>query len=181
MGLLTFSQLWDLAESAKSGGNSICYHPCCDVWTSRGAIAKRASHTKFLKWGRLLLSLGKTDDKKQALQAKMAEEGWRQPSVLNQTCRSQLKQALPLQTAFTHHQPDIPLHDTQADLTPLDLFLLSPLQHTQQLTSTCLSNQPSSHKLLIPFKRKTPKQSFVCLEDACPNKTVPRNWTLTRG
>ena len=105
--LLTFDQLWDKANTAKQGGNVLFYHPCCDVWTTRSSKAARNSHSKYMQWGKLILTLEKNiEDKKQALQAKMIEEGWRLPALLNEPCKCHLRITPDPNLPFKPHNPD---------------------------------------------------------------------------
>ncbi len=64
-------------------------------------------------------TLGKdTGDKKQALLAKMTEEGWRLPAVLNEFCQVRPTSTFQQQPAFRLHQFDQPPQDLQADFSP---------------------------------------------------------------
>ena len=91
MKFLTFDELWAMGNSGSIGGNTLYYHPCCDVWTSKAAKSKRASHAKYLRWGEILLTLDKNiEDKKQALQAKMIEDNMTRSIILNQRCKHNL-------------------------------------------------------------------------------------------
>ena len=112
MKLLTFDELWQMADSGSIAGNSVYYHPCCDVWTTKASKAKRASHSKYLKWGKLLLTLDKSfEDKKQALHVKMIEERWRLPALLNEACQNQpAPKPSPQHTFNTPPQPAQPEH-----------------------------------------------------------------------
>ena len=110
---LDFCDFWHLADPTRHGGNGLYYHPCCDVWTTRNAKAKRASHLKQLKWRQIAASLDRSvDDKKSALLAKMKEEGWRVPILINQLCSARPKSSadpqLPFRPVGSHHlQMDI--------------------------------------------------------------------------
>ena len=104
---LSFNELWELAVAANKAANGIYYHPCCDVWTTRGSVAKRSSHLKKLQWRKLISTLDKScEDKKQALLAKMIEEGWRVPAVLNKLCECHLRQSVDQSRHFKTHNPD---------------------------------------------------------------------------
>jgi hypothetical protein len=146
--LLSFEDLWNTATAAANAHNGLAHHSCCDSWTSKGAKIKRKSHKKHESWGKLLLSLDKAvEDKKQALQAKMIEEGWRLPAVLNEACQARPKQTRQPQTAFRLHQPDLPPQDFQASLAHRGLIVASQDHPGNQATSTfshyqpCLQNQ----------------------------------------
>ena len=85
---MTFDELWKYAEDSEKSYNGVGYHRCCEVWTSRGSKKARDSHVHLLKWRDLMKSLGtSSEDKKQALRAKMVEERWALPVVLNRPCR----------------------------------------------------------------------------------------------
>ena len=87
-----FDSFWDLATALNQARNSLSYHICCDVWSKRGSKRYRKLHKQELKWNQVMTSLSKeVPDKKLALQAKMIEEGWRIPVLLNKPC-----QVLPL-------------------------------------------------------------------------------------
>lgn len=142
MKLYPFDKLWELANAVKSGGNSLYYHPCCDVWTSRGSAAKRASYSRHLKWGRLLLNLDKNiEDKKLALLGKMTEEGWRLPAVLNNSCDPQQRSTTQIQNAFRPHIPDLPQQDFQPSIASgITSCLALKLQISKtRVTSTFIS------------------------------------------
>lgn len=119
---LAFGELWALVSTTNKSSNGLCYHPCCDTWTTRGATTKRASHSNCLKWQKLSSTLDKSiEDKKQALQAKMIEEGWRLPALLNEVCSSATRQTGQPQVAFKLHQPLLQPQDSLASLTPQNL------------------------------------------------------------
>ena len=84
-----FDELWHLALTQGKSRNDIAYHSCCDVWTTRGVKKVRASHVKKLRWKELMASLESNgeEDKKTLLRAKMAEERWRVPVVINEVCK----------------------------------------------------------------------------------------------
>lgn len=121
--LLAFSDLWDAAISAAKAHNGLCYHQCCDIWTTKASKSKRSTHGKSIQWRNLLLALDKnTEDKKQALLTKMTEEGWRLPAVLNERCQARPSSNFQQQTAFRLHQPDIQPQGLQADFPSLDFI-----------------------------------------------------------
>jgi len=119
--LVEFETLWTTGIASAKACNGICYHPCCDVWTTKGAKTIRKSHVKAQQWRNLLLTLDKSvEDKKQALLSKMTEEGWRLPAVLNETCQARPAPTFQQQTAFRLRQPDIQPQDLQAGFSSLD-------------------------------------------------------------
>ena len=132
--LLTFEELWTLVSATNQSSNGICYHTCCDIWTTRGCNKKRTSHLSCLKWQKLSSTLDKScEDKKQALQAKINEEGWRLPAVLNEPCLVQPSLILHQKDAFRLDQPDIKSHDLQAGLSSLD-FIYSDQPSSEMVT-----------------------------------------------
>ena len=84
-----FENLWHLALTKGKSRNDVAYHSCCDVWTTRGAEKARASHVKITRWRELMADLGysREEDKKTLLLAKMVEEQWALPAVINRPCR----------------------------------------------------------------------------------------------
>ena len=103
--------------------NNLFYHSCCDVWTTRDAKPKRVAHKNHLAWRKLALTFDKTiEDRKQALLAKMTEEGWRINVVLNECCSALSSSISKQQTDLRLHQPGIHPQDLQADLSSLDLI-----------------------------------------------------------
>lgn len=130
---LTFDQLWDKANSAKQGSNGLYYHPCCDIWTTRGSEAKRASHSKHFHWRQLISTLDKScEDKKKALLAKMAEEDWRVPIVLNEACQVRPTPTFQQQSAFSLHQAEQLPQDLQTIFSPQILNKISPDHYIHQ-------------------------------------------------
>ena len=98
---LPFEELWRVATAAAAARNGLCYHPCCDVWTTRSAKLKRDSHKQKLLWQNLMSMLDKSvADKKKALEAKMVEERWRLHVVLNESCRLRTKKSAATGGAF---------------------------------------------------------------------------------
>jgi hypothetical protein len=103
---LSFDELWKKLSEGKLAGNTLYYHPCCDVWTSKSSKTKRESHPKHLPFRRILSTLDKSlEDKKQALLVKMVEEGWRIPAVLNARCTLGKAHPVPAQSAFKLFDP----------------------------------------------------------------------------
>ena len=132
--LLTFDELWAKINSAHKAGNSFYYHPCCDVWTTRASKAKRASHTSHLQWKQISATLDKSvEDKKQALQAKMIEECWRLPSVVNGPCSRQPNQSSGHQLPFNLYNQDQPQQCVQAGLAEQDFIY--PSQTAAEMTT----------------------------------------------
>ncbi len=138
---LTIEELWDTAAAAAGSRNGLCYHPCCDVWTTRAAKTKRASHSRTKQWRQIILSLDRSvEDRKLALQGKMIEEGWRLPALLNHACTFQPPQTV---GQLAHHNPLLqpqPPAITQVDLATLDFVL--PGQTSSQMVT------PSGSSLL---------------------------------
>lgn len=115
--LLTFNQLWDLATRVARKCNGLCYHPCCDVWTTRSSKSKRASHSHALQWRKIILSLACcSGDKKEALLAKMSQEDWRVPAVLNEHCKTNLKTNIDKLSPFKLHRPHQTRQEFEASL-----------------------------------------------------------------
>ena len=169
---LTFEQLWSLATSVIHGGNGLYYHPCCDIWTTRGSITKRSSHSKSLHWRKLLSTLDKSiDDKKQALFAKMTKEDWRLPALLNETCHPRARPTLQPQSAFELHYPDQIPQDLQASLAPQYFAQARPDDSPNQAISMLYLYQFSNDNFLPLFKSKPTKQRI------CYPVTTPRNKT----
>ena len=120
---LSFDSFWDKAILSDSSFNGLVYHSCCDVWTSRSSKAKRASHIYQLPWRKVISSLDKScEDKKQALLAKMTEEGWRLPALLNEYCKCQPRSRVQSNHPFKLPQPDQPPEQLQLSLSPQGFF-----------------------------------------------------------
>jgi hypothetical protein len=89
--IVDYETFWKVASSKAAKGNDMVFHPCCDVWTSRNSKLAQTSHLEAIKWRQLLHSLPNTElDQKNALHAKMIEEHWQIPVVMNQHCISNL-------------------------------------------------------------------------------------------
>ena len=87
--VINFEEFWLYALSLEKHRNDVAYHRCCDVWTSRNAKKARTSHSETINWRELIKSLDQSSqDKKLLLQARMVEEQWSIPIILNQPCRS---------------------------------------------------------------------------------------------
>lgn len=134
---LTFEELWAIATTAAKACNGLTYHNCCDIWTSRSAKASRDSHRQKLQWKNIISTLDKTiEDKKQGLLAKMTEEGWRLPAVLNEACQVRLFSTRSRQLAFRHHISDQP---------PQELRVSSAPQNHSDHSLNCFFEQDSSN------------------------------------
>lgn len=73
-----------------------------------------------------MASLDKSiEDKKQALLAKMTEEGWRIPVVFNKGCQARPSPTFHRPIAFRPHQLSIQLQNLQASLAPSDFIMTS--------------------------------------------------------
>ena len=83
---MPFDEFWQVVDpSTHKDGPT--YHSCCDSWSTRGWRRLNNNHTKTLQWRKVALLLDKSfEDKKLALLAKMNEEGWRLPVLLNKPC-----------------------------------------------------------------------------------------------
>ena len=118
---LNLDQLWEIANASAKSCNGLMYHPCCDIWSTRAAKVKRASHTKSLHWRQITASLDKaSDDKKGALLAKMTEEGWQLPVVLNKSCQPQPRLTVEPQFPFRPHNPDHLSQDFRTSIAPIE-------------------------------------------------------------
>jgi hypothetical protein len=89
---LPFDQFWELANRQSKQHNAPVYHACCDTWSTRGKKTIRSTHTKSLRWSQLMKSLNcTTEERKQALLAKLSFEQRRINIALNQRCSENLK------------------------------------------------------------------------------------------
>ena len=124
---LSFEELWKKLSEGKTAGNTLYYHPCCDVWTSKNSKTKRASHAKQMPFRRIMSILDKSiEDKKQALMVKMAEEGWRIPAVLNEGCKMKPVASHAVQNTFRLYNPYGLPHNLQAGLVAREFSLSGP-------------------------------------------------------
>ena len=88
---LDFEAFWILASSQAQSRNTLAYHQCCDVWTTRNSKKARTSHKHITHWIQVMLSLGRSvPDKKQALLAKLTEERRRTTVLMNFKCFASL-------------------------------------------------------------------------------------------
>lgn len=119
---LAFEQFWNKAVTAANGSNSLCHHICCDVWTTRASKSTRATHIKKTSWRAIMESLSKkAPDKKAALLAKMTEEGWRLPVILNKPCEFHSHQSLGEGGSSKGDQPEESGQDLFRPTDPLHL------------------------------------------------------------
>ena len=106
-----YNSFWEIACVKAANGNDLVFHPCCDVWTTRNSKQARSSHPELIKWRQILHSLGKMDiDLKSALHAKMVEECWQIPVIINQHCRV-TKTLEPALTNLPRHKHAKRTHD----------------------------------------------------------------------
>lgn len=179
--LLNFEQLWELANSAAKACNGINYHPCCDVWTTKASKLKRSSHIRSIQWRRIIQSLKKPlDDKKLALQEKMAGEGWRLPALLNQPCKYQLPQTAGPQLPFRPHHPENPPRDLRASLVPQDFSRQDEEYSLLNASGTVYSYKPFSIVQTILSKSNLSPISFCCPQATSPEQPLYRPLTLRR-
>jgi hypothetical protein len=88
---LDFEAFWILASSQAQSRNTLAYHQCCDVWTTRNSKKARNSHKQITHWIQVMLSLDRSvPDKKQALLAKLTEERRRTTVLMNLKCFASL-------------------------------------------------------------------------------------------
>lgn len=136
---LTLDELWSLAETTAKARNGLVHHSCCDVWTTRAAKLKRTSHHENVQWRHFLLSLDKSfADKKQAFLAKMTEEGWQLPAILNQTCQGKSSLTLRQRAAFRPLHAGQPPQELQTSSAFLEL--VCPTQITPEIVTTSGTN-----------------------------------------
>lgn len=85
---LSYNDFWRFAMERLKQRNYLSYHPCCDVWTTRNSKCIKETHTSVTSWKEVMATLDKSvEDGQVALQAKMLEEGWQIPVVVNKPCR----------------------------------------------------------------------------------------------
>ena len=84
-----FDDLWLLALARKKNHHDLAHHSCCDVWTTQASGKTRATHVRITRWRELMADLdyGSEEDKKTLLRAKMVQEQWALPAVINRPCR----------------------------------------------------------------------------------------------
>jgi hypothetical protein len=185
----SFEDLWDFALNQGKSRNDVAYHSCCDVWTTRGAEKARSSHLKKIRWKELMAALETNgeEDKKKLMHAKMIEEGWRIPFLLNKPCfsnRATKKSQLPFKIHIPQHRrtfspmsPDRTNRDLQIDYNNeqlLNRFDLKRLfQPERQQLSTHIFHIavwfPSSKSLNSRTQQNTQAEDFSKLILELPN------------
>lgn len=159
--VFSFDDFWEASDAAAKAHNGFCYHPCCDIWTSRSGKSARATHTKTLKWKEITRTLDKlTDNKKQDLLAKMTEEGWQVPVILNESCRVRQMPTFQQQAAFRPYQPSIQPQDLQASFYRQDFALPKPEDSSNQAQGIIYLYQIFNHWQLLLFNSKLYKTSL---------------------
>lgn len=84
---LPFDEFWSFAQARLQQRNYLSYHRCCDSWSTRNSKYIKESHSSMIHWREIMATLDRSiEDKKQALQAMMVEEGWQIPVVVNKHC-----------------------------------------------------------------------------------------------
>jgi hypothetical protein len=146
--LLSFDSFWDLAVAHDKQCNSLYYHSCCDLWTTRNSKAKRNSHKTHLSWKKIMASLPKdTEDKKKALQAKMLEKRWRMPVLLNKPCQSHSSTYPNPKFPF---RPHVPQHKVHASVFSEDEGHVNPTAANNSSTLCSPSPLLAANSLLAP-------------------------------
>jgi hypothetical protein len=98
---LNFQAFWTFATARSQQGNDLHYHGCCDSWSTRNCKKARNSHNQHLQWRKLISALEpNSEGKEKALLAKMTEEGWKIPVVLNELCGTKTRQTFESQLPF---------------------------------------------------------------------------------
>ena len=145
--LLTFQELWDFTQAQNKHCNGVYYHPCCNIWTTRNSKTNRSSHKLHFNWKQIMASLPKdTEDKKQALQAKMIEEGWALPALLNKPCTNHSSPNPVLQPSSDSTSAKVPPQDLPSQpgvftFSQLPGFTLCRTPLTSNLNSQGTSEQ----------------------------------------
>lgn len=125
---LSFQELWELAIAHEKHCNSVYYHSCCDIWTTRNSKNSRPTHPRSVTWKQIMASLPKDcPDKKMALHAKIVEEGWRLPVLLNKPCQTQQPSYPIHRLPFHPHVPprQVPIHSFTQDEAQAGLTIAS--------------------------------------------------------
>lgn len=173
---LSFEELWNKLSVGKAAGNTLYYHPCCDIWTSKNSKTKRASHAKQMPFRRIMSILDKSiDDKKLALMVKMAEQGWRIPAVLNEACTLKPVASNPLLNTFRLYSPYGLPHNLQAGLLAREFSLPRPPAtavypgsrlsiYQIHLTLARPLQQIQSQKLILLRQRTLSTSQTLCLD-----------------
>ncbi len=120
---ITFDDLWQTILDCSKHRNPILHHPCCDIWTTRNSKKSRSTHSQSTSWKEIQGTLpGDCPDLKTAFHAKMVEEGWRIPALLNKPCQAHLQLSqmgkLPFQPPKPQRQVPI-LYPQDPDTHPL--------------------------------------------------------------
>ncbi len=153
--IVDFETFWKVASSKAAKGNDMVFHPCCDVWTSRNSKLAQTSHLEAIKWRQLLHSLPKTElDQKIALHAKMIEEHWQIPVVMNQHCISNLGRI----SAFTQ--------------IPSDSFAKTRLKNCLNTPTDLRITSPATVEVNDELICSVPKQSQLHTSDQSPQLTA---------
>mgnify|MGYP000146125413 CR=1 FL=1 len=154
--LLDFEAFWNYSTERANAYNDLFYHPCCDVWTTRNSKRARNSHQQQTRWRALLTSLDpRQPDKKTALKAKMIEEGWSIPVVLNDICRAHLsRKPVHFASAFKHH--------TSNPLEPPSLTIATPkpVLHPPQTLPPLLTPMPEEKEASNSIMDEVSLKSF---------------------
>lgn len=167
--LLTFEELWTLAVRVAFKCNGLCYHPCCDVWTTRSSKLKRASHRDSVQWRKVILNLGHScEEKKQALLSKMSQENWRIPALLNESCKLQKKHCLQGVSLFKrcNQKPALKRLET-GQITDLHFATIPDHSYYEEPSYnhplSSLSAQDSK-PLIIPFEKHPQNSSLTVVQ-----------------
>jgi hypothetical protein len=146
-----FQTFWDFATQRALNYNDISHHPCCDVWSTRSSKRSRTSHTKETKWKTLLASLDSTvPDKKTALMARMVEEGWKVPVLLNRPCQAR---SLAYPDSRLPFRPHVPQHRLPLSVFAEDECHAHPSATDNSSTLYSPSHLPAINSLLTPGLR----------------------------
>ena len=121
---LSFEAFWQFANKLKSQNNTLDFHPCCEVWTTRKSKAIKESHETTITWGNFILTLDdKIEDKETAFKAKMKQDNMKTMMVINKPCVGKtdmcLRKRKPIKTEEIEENLPFKLHNTH--LTPIDL------------------------------------------------------------
>lgn len=138
---LPFDAFWTFATERAQQRNTLSYHKCCDVWTTRTSKTLKASHSSSAIWSAVLLTLDRSaSDQKQALHAKMIEEGMQIPVLINNVCIHNLTASVASQRGRK--------------------FKIRTFQ--SELAQPCLDNQDFEHPDQTAQNMETPSSIF-CL------------------
>lgn len=125
---LSFNDFWALSIHKLENRNSLSYHACCDIWTTRNCKSTRSSHKLETKWTELISTLDKaTEDKKVALLGKMIEEGMQIPVVINKPCQHNPNASV---ASGRGRKPQkLSAHPQNLQTSPAPRDLIPPSQH----------------------------------------------------